>query len=74
MYNDEQRVLELTRTLEDLVECFNDAGDSWTILGMDNGFHQVHPDIEPFLERAIAVLYNEDSPEDEDDDDSLWEE
>lgn len=64
MIDNEQRVLELTRALEDLLEAFHDAGDSWQILTDANTFVAVHSDVDPLIEHCMDILYNEEDRDD----------
>jgi hypothetical protein len=73
MKSDERRVLELTAVLEELLECFEDVGDAWTVESYGGGIMEVSDDVGEIIERAQAILYNEGDSEiwnlDEDEDD-----
>lgn len=59
----ELREMVLTRTLEDLLECFDDTGDGWGIESIDGLIVRVSPDIDSVIEKALNVLYREEDEE-----------
>lgn len=67
--NEERRINELTRALEDVLDCFNDVGETWGVMDQDGDYILVHSDVQTIIERALNVLYNEEdlgTPEDTD--------
>jgi hypothetical protein len=60
MYDPENRVLILTRALENLLECFVDCGDYWGTFIAGGDLVPVSPDLESTIEQAQATLYNEE--------------
>lgn len=69
MTDNETRINDLTRVLEDILDCFIDAGDGWDILTKDNALVQVHSDLDSIIERGQNILYcEEDASEVEDTD------
>lgn len=72
MTDNETRVNELTRTLEDVLDCFIDAGEGWEILTKDGDLAQVHPDIDSLVEHALNVLYAEEDLNETEDTDRYY--